>query len=79
MKYTILELGKDTKVKFDHDDGTVTTQTIANLPIESKELLEAALVEYEKAYVTGKSVEVRQAAGEVAALVGLTQEVKKEL
>ncbi|HPQ09878.1 MAG TPA: hypothetical protein PLQ98_00960 [Bacillota bacterium] len=78
MKYTILELGKDTKVKFDHDDGSTSTQTIANLPINSKEALEAALIEYERAYVAGKELEHKQAAAEVQALVGKPQEVKEE-
>lgn len=79
MKYTILELGKDTKVKFDHDSTRSTsTQTIANLPIESKEALEAALVEYERAYIAGKELEHKQAAAEVQALVGKPQEVKEE-
>ncbi len=77
MKYTILELGKDTKVKFDHDDGSTTTQTIANLPIESKEALEMALVQYEKAYIEGKLVEKKEAAEEVLALVGKLQEPKE--
>lgn len=75
MKYTILELGKDTKVKFDHDDGSTSTQTIANLPIDSKDALEAALVEYEKAYVAGKQTEDVQASHEVEALVGKSQTV----
>lgn len=75
MKYTILELGKDTKVKFDHDDGSSSTQTIAGLPIESKEALEAALVEYEKAYLAGKDLEQVQAASEVQALVGKIQTI----
>lgn len=78
MKYTILELGKDTKVKFDHDDGSTSTQTIAGLPIGSKEALETALVEYEKAYVAGKELENKQASEEVQALVGKAQEVKPE-
>lgn len=78
MKYTILELGKDTKVKFDHDDGSTSTQPIANLPINSKEALEAALIEYERAYVAGKELEHKQAAAEVQALVGKPQEVKEE-
>lgn len=78
MKYTILELGKDTKVKFDHDDGSTSTQTIADLPIQSKEALEVALVEYEKAYVAGKEQERVQAAEEVQALVGKAQEIKPE-
>lgn len=78
MKYTILELGKDTKVKFDHDDGSTTTQTIANLPIDSKEALEAALIEYEAAYMIGKKNEHSQAAEEVQALVGKAQEIKPE-
>lgn len=75
MKYTILELGKDTKVKFDHDDGSVSTQTIANLPIESKEALETALVEYERAYITGKQVEEVSAAADVQALLNKPQTV----
>ena len=75
MKYTILELGKDTKVKFDHDDGTTSTQVIADLPIQSKDALEVALVEYEKAYIAGKEQERVQAASEVEALVGKPQTV----
>jgi len=78
MKYTILELGKDTKVKFDHDDGSTTTQIIANLPITSKEALELALVEYELAYMRGKEAENQQAPEEVKALVGKPQEPKEE-
>lgn len=78
MKYTILELGKDTRVKFDHDDESTSTQTIADLPIQSKEALKVALVEYEKAYVAGKEQERVQAAEEVQALVGKAQEVKPE-
>ncbi len=78
MKYTILELGKDTKVKFDHDDGSTTTQTIADLPIESKEALEGALLAYEKAYIAGKAIEARQAAAEVQALVGVKQTITEE-
>lgn len=70
MKYTILELGKDTKVKFEHDDGTVSTQTIANLPVSSVEALETALIEYEKAYIIGKENEKVLAASEVQALIG---------
>jgi len=77
MKYTILELGKDTKVKFDHDDGSTSTQTIANLPIQSKEALEAALVEYEVAFVAGKQLEQVTAAAEVEALVGKAQTIKE--
>ena len=65
MKYTILELGKDTKVKFDHDDGS----------IESKEALETALVEYERAYITGKQVEEVSAAADVQALLNKPQTV----
>jgi len=75
MKYTILSLGKDTRVKFDHDDGTTSTQTIADLPTESLEQLEAALVEYEKAYVAGKALESIQVAPEVQAIVGKPQTV----
>lgn len=78
MKYTILELGKDTKVKFEHDDNSTSTQTIADLPIESKEALEDALISYEKAYVAGKAIEARQAAAEVEALVGIKQTIIKE-
>lgn len=78
MKYTILELGKDTKVKFDHNDGSTSTQTIANLPIASKEALEAALIEYEAAYMMGKKNEYSQATEEVQALVGKAQEIKPE-
>lgn len=77
MKYTILSLGKDTRVKFDHDDGSTSTQTIANLPIESVEGLEAALVEYEKAYISGKKVETVEAAPEVAALINKVQDLAK--
>ena len=77
MKYTILELGKDTKVKFDHDDGSTSTQTIANLPIGSKEALEAALIEYETAYIAGKGLEQVNAAAEVEALLNKAQTIIK--
>lgn len=77
MKYTILSLGKDTRVKFDHDDGTTSTQTIANLPIDSVEGLEAALTEYEKAYTSGKKAETVEAAPEVAALINKVQDLAK--
>lgn len=77
MKYTILSLGKDTRVKFDHDDGSTSTQTIAGLPIESVEGLEAALVEYEKAYVAGKKAETVEAAPEVTALINKVQDLAK--
>lgn len=77
MKYTILELGKDTKVKFDHDDGSTSTQIIADLPIQSKEALEVVLIEYEAAYIAGKAVEQRQPAEEVEALLNKAQTIVK--
>ena len=75
MKYTILELGKNSKVKFEHDDGSTSTQTIANLPLNSKDALEDALLAYENAYMLGVKQEEQAPAEEIVSIVNKPQTI----
>ena len=75
MKYTILELGKNSKVKFEHDDGSTSTQTIANLPLNSKDALEDALLAYENAYMLGVKQEEQTPVEEIVSIVNKPQTI----
>lgn len=75
MKYTILELGKNSKVKFEHDDGSNSTQTIANLPLNSKDALEDALLAYENAYMLGVKQEEQTPVEEIVSIVNKPQTI----
>lgn len=58
MKFTIDKIaGANTDVTFLLDDGTTSTQTIANLPVHDEEALAKVLTEYGLAYQAGLAVE----------------------
>ena len=57
MTFTIEQIEEnDTTVTFTFNNGSVSTQTIANLPVEDKNALTTALTDYAKAYLKGLEI-----------------------
>lgn len=54
--------GNDSVIEFTFDDGTKSTQTIANVPLENEEVTTQFLKDYAEAYQRGKQVEEKQVA-----------------
>ena len=69
MKFTIDKVeGSNTWVTFTFDDGSTSSQTIANLPVDDEKALTESLTEYAKAYLAGLAT----VKDPVAGLVGKT-------
>lgn len=62
MKAIIKSLkNKDTVIEFIFDDGTKSTQTIANVPVHDEALATEFLMNYAEAYQRGKEIEKKLA------------------
>ncbi len=73
MKFKIDAIdGAQTTVTFSFDDGSTSTQNIANLPVDDEQALTQVLADYGVAYLAGKEIEKANALVPAAGLVGKT-------
>lgn len=70
QKFKVIKSGRETEIEFTLDDGSKSTQTIADLPIGSKESFIAEVERYGEAYESGLKVE-NEACEEVKAMEGV--------